>query len=305
MSVYQNLMSQIDNAGLLFNVQEDKLFTESGAEVPKKKALINLNNGKVMSVVSQNYKVVTNDEIFSGFCKSVERSGIDADGARVKIRQTSSGARAMVDFVFPNQLLNVHRDQSATALQLCALNSFDGSTRYLTKAGGLRMQCLNGQILGDIVGAYSSTHTANLDVDAGADAVIGMIEQFNKAGEYWSQMMKTSVKPETAYKVFMMFLNIREYENIGYDGVELKRRNARMERCEDLWRQYRMELGSNAYALYNVLTHYCSHQGKAYKSPTDTAMRLRGQLEKVLTTADVFKLVTQVFNHKMKSWAAA
>ena len=280
MSVYQNLMSQIDNAGLLFNVQEDALYTQSGAEVPNKKALINLNNGKVMSVVSKGYKVVTNDEIFSGFCKSIEASQIDADGAQVKVRQTPDGARAMVDFVFPNQLLRVPQDESTTALQLCALNSFDGTTRYITKAGGLRMKCLNGQILGNIVGAYSSTHTAQLNVDEGAESVIRMIEQFNKASDYWGGMMQTSVCDQTAYKVFLKFLMI--------DRPDPERENARINRCMDLWKQYRMELGKNAYALYNVLTHYVSHQEKQYKNPTNSAMHQRRQLEKVLNTSPVF-----------------
>jgi hypothetical protein len=295
-------MSQIDNSGLLFNVQEDKLFTASGAEVPKKKALINVSNGKVMSVVSENYKVVTNDEIFSGFCKSVERSGIDAEGATVNIRQTSDGARAMVDFVFPNQLLRVGSDDSTTALQLCALNSFDGSTRYLTKAGGLRMKCLNGQIVGNIIGAYSSTHTAKLDVDAGADSVISMIEQFNKAADYWGQMMQTKVSSQTAFKVFMNFLGIKIDSPIQHNehGVILERNNARLERCTQLWGQYKMELGENAYAVYNVLTHYCSHQNKAYKNPTNSAMHQRRQLERVLNTSPVFEPATATFNRKME-----
>lgn len=287
MTVYQNLMSQIDNAGLLFNVQEDKLYTQSGAEVPNKKALINLNNGKVMSVVSKGYKVVTNDEIFSGFCKSIEASQIDADGAQVKVRQTPDGARAMVDFVFPNQLLRVGDDDSTTALQLCALNSFDGTTRYITKAGGLRMKCLNGQILGSIVGAYSSTHTAQLNVDEGAESVIRMIEQFNKASDYWGAMMQSAVSSDVAYKVFLKFLMI--------DRIDPERENARVNRCMDLWRQYSMELGRNAYALYNVLTHYVSHQEKQYKNPTNSAIHQRRQLEKVLNTSTVFAEASVAF----------
>jgi len=291
MSVYQNLMSQIDNSGLLFNVAECDLYTDYNqpsdglmlnkeSPVGNKKALINTANGKVMSVVSKGYKVVTNEEIFSGFCRSVEASRIDADGAQVNVRQTPDGARAMVDFVFPNQLLRVGHDESTTALQLCALNSFDGTTRYITKAGGLRMKCLNGQILGNIVGAYSSTHTSQLDVDAGAESVIRMIEQFNKASDYWGAMMKVSVGKETADKVFMKFLMIKE--------LNPKYENSRLERCRQLWRQYSGEMGRNAYALYNVLTHYVSHQEKAYKNPCAAMMHQRSQLEKIQLKAEPF-----------------
>ena len=85
MSVYQNLMGQIEDAGLLFNVRQARVFAEKhdvslyGQEglysVDGKKALINCKTGKVISVVSDRYKVVTNHEIFHSFCKSIEDSG--------------------------------------------------------------------------------------------------------------------------------------------------------------------------------------------------------------------------------------
>lgn len=282
MTVYQNLMDQIDNTGLLFNVESEELRTASGRVVPKKKALINTRTNDVMSVVSSNYKVVTNEEIFSSFCRSVEASSINAEGAEVKVRQTPNGARAMVDFIFPSEAIKLYSDESETALQLCALNSFDGTTRYLTKAGGLRMKCLNGQILGHIVGSYSSTHTESLDVEAGAESVIAMIEQFQKAENYWGAMMLTKVSTDVATRVFKQFLVIKQ------EG-ELERQNKRLERCLKLWCQYASEMGFNAYALYNVLTHYVSHQEKEYKNPTQAMMHQRNQIEKILRTSQVFK----------------
>lgn len=282
MSVYQNLMSQIDSTGLLFNVDSEELRTATGKLVPKRKALINTCTNEVMSVVSDSYKVVTNEQIFSSFCNSIEASGINAEGATVKVRQTPNGARAMVDFIFPNEAISIYGDDSQTSLQLCALNSFDGSTRYLTKAGGLRMKCLNGQILGHIVGSYSSTHTNALDVQAGAESVISMIQQFQQAQNYWAEMMLVTVHTETAMRVFHEFLGIKQ-------ELESGRQNSRLDRCVKLWAQYSREMGLNAYALYNVLTHYVSHQEKPYKNPTQAMMRQRLRLEKTLKSQSVFK----------------
>ena len=282
MTVYENLMSQIDNTGLLFNVESEELRTASGKLVPKRKALINTRTNDVMSVVSDSYKVVTNEQIFSSFCNSIQASGINAEGAQVEVRQTPNGARAMVDFIFPNESISVYGDDSQTSLQLCALNSFDGSTRYLTKAGGLRMKCLNGQILGHIVGSYSSTHTNALDVQAGAESVISMIQQFQNAQNYWAQMMLVPVNEEVAIRVFKEFLGIKQ-------ELEAQRQNSRLERCIKLWRQYANEMGHNGYALYNVLTHYVSHQEKQYKNPTQAMMHQRLRLEKTLKSASVFK----------------
>ena len=208
MGIYQDLMGQIEDAGLLFNVQEMPVIV-NGKAVPNKKALVNSKSEAVMSIVSDKYKVVTNEEIFSGFCNSIASSGVDATDATVNVKQTDAGERAMVDFIFPNQLIRVGDDASTTALQLCALNSFDGSLRYSAKAGGFRIKCLNGQVLGSIVGSYSSTHTAKLDVDAGAAQVVRMIEEFNKAQDYWAAMMREPCSTNVAIKVIMQFLNIK------------------------------------------------------------------------------------------------
>ena len=295
MTVYNNLMEQIDNAGLLFNVKEVNLYAElndlalhgqEGARlIEGKKALVNCATDKVMSVVSRRYKVVTNEEIFNGFCKAIETSGIDAADATVNVRQTPTGSRAMVDFIFPNESIVVgdsnRSDDSSTALQFCALNSFDGSTRYITKAGGLRMKCLNGQILGSIVGAYSSTHTQNLDVEAGAARVVHMVQEFQQAKEYWTQMMRTPCGITEAERVFVQFLGMKDFD-------WQNRKNSRLERCLELWHEYANDLGRNAYAVYNVLTHYVSHQSKQYKNPVKTMISQRQRVEKALDKMPIF-----------------
>lgn len=286
MTVYDNLMQQIDDAGLLFNVTSHPMLARLGEKgstgsfhtcpIPNKRALINASSGEVISVVSDRYKVVTNEQIFSSFCKSIENSGVDAEGARVNVSQTATGSRAMVDFVFPAHQLQVAGDDSSTALQMCALNSFDGSHRYVVKAGGLRMKCLNGQILGDIVGSYSSTHTASLDVQASADYIVQMITDFNTAGEYWSRMMQTPITWEMADDVIKMFLDLPEDFHPG------EKHNARYEHCEALVGRYFQEMGSNVYALYNALTDYVSHPIRQSQNRTNKTLRERAKVQAIL-----------------------
>lgn len=290
MSIYQNLMGQIEDAGLLFNVKQAPVFAQPEFKygvartipVNGKKALINSKTDKVMSIVSDRYKVVTNHEIFDSFCKSIETSGVDAEGARVNVRQTETGGRAMVDFVFPSHQLQVAGDDSSTALQMCALNSFDGSHRYTVKAGGLRMKCLNGQILGDIVGSYSSTHTASLDVQASADYIVQMITDFNTAGEYWFRMMKTSVTWEVVDDVIRMFLDLPE------DFHPAEKGNARYDYCEALVGRYFKEMGPNLYALYNALTDYVSHPIRQSQNRTVKTTRERSKVQAILNKCEAY-----------------
>lgn len=300
MTVYNDLMQQIDEAGLLFNVQKANLLAEVqdiglyGQEgckpVDNRKALINTKSGKIMSIVSDNYKVVTNEEIFSSFCKNIEAANIDASGAIVNIKQTSTGSRAMVDFTFPAYQVSVTGDSSPTALQFCALNSFDGSTRYVTKAGGLRMKCLNGQIVGDVIGAYSSLHTKALDVDLGTQVICRMLQDFQTSKEYWSRMMGVGVYDNVAYGVILKFLDIKEYEGAPARPV---RNNQRFNDLAGLWHDYQAEFGNTAYALYNALTHYISHpSAKQRKEPAKTAISQRTKLAKMLNNQHPFEIAS-------------
>jgi hypothetical protein len=280
-------MSKIADQGLLFNVESERMTTESGRVIPNKRALINAKTGGVMSIVSDAYKVVTNEEIFSSFCHALSyNSAIDCTDVSVDVKQSKNGTRAMVNFAFPAHEINVANDSSPTRLQISALNSFDGSTRYITKAGGLRMKCMNGQILGDIVGSYSSTHTRNLDVGIGADKVIQMFKDFNSAKEYWGQMMQFKISTFEASDVLIKFLKIKNYEE--------SRENARLSYCLKLWEQYRGEMGSNAYALYNVMTDFISHPMREGKNPLKVLAKQDTNLNRILTTVSPFDACTQL-----------
>jgi len=287
MTVYQNLMTQLDDQGLLFNVTEDKLLTASGIEVPKKKAIIH-QSGEVISVVGENYKVVSNEEIFSSFCRGIEESRVDANDAKVEVTQTETGSRAMVTFTLPNVSLQVKDDSSPTVLQFCALNSFDGSTRYLVKAGGLRMKCLNGQIVGDVISSYSSYHTQNLDTDAAADKVINMVSDFNRARTYWRAMMQQYVSTDHAAKVFQKFLYLENIDG-GLDSLMAGKTNKRFDLCMSMWQAYSKEFGLNAYAVYNVLTDYVSRADLSAAGQ----MRERNHVIKLLNKEAVFKEARQ------------
>ena len=196
--------------------------------------------------------------------------------------QTDTGSKAMVTFTMPNVSLKVSEDSSNTVMQICTLNSFDGTTRFVSKAGGLRTKCLNGQILGNVVSSYSSYHTKSLDVDAAADGIINMIVDFQNAKEYWNAMMQQYVSGDHAGEVFKRFLYLEDHD---FDGKP----NKRFELCTGLWYAYVREFGSNAYALYNVLTEYVSRSNLSAAGE----IRERNHVAKMLDTEAAFREARQ------------
>jgi hypothetical protein len=280
-AIYNNLMAQLQDKNALFNVREEAIQTASGIVIPGKKTLINERTGMPMSVVSTSYRTVSNEEIFNSFLRNVIDSGIDATDAEVNVKFANNGAKTMVDFRFPNETITTAGDTSPTQLQIVALNSFDGSTRYVTKVGGFRIKCLNGQIIGKTVGAYSSTHNPSLDVDAGAAKVIAMLQNFRTAGEYWTSMMARRINDDTAMAVIGQFFNVDHNDQKAMSTKTVLT-------VVNKWDAYSNELGPNAYALYNALTDYVTH--KTYKEDTAATGLIfnQGRLERVLETSEVF-----------------
>lgn len=277
--IAQTLMNQLENNNVLFNVREDSLVTGSGLVIPNKKVLINELTEKPIGIVGQNYRTVSNEEIFSKFTQAIETSNINTDGAEISVKFSKGGARTLVDFRFPNESIEVNGD--VTALSITALNSFDGSTRYITKAGGLRMKCLNGQVLGKVAGAYSSFHNQSLDVDEGAKQIMGMLQNFQSAKEYWGKLMTRKVNPNQVRHIFGEFLGLDLT-----DEANLKKPT--VNQLETLWYAYSRELGANAYAVYNCLTDYVTH--RKYNDNAAAQSYLRGQtkIEHVMDTNSMF-----------------
>ena len=275
------MMNKIADKGLLFNVGTSPISTEHGI-IEGKKAIINADTNETLGIVSNRYKVVPNAEIFESFANSIVSSNLDTSDMAVKVISTPTRSRSIVDFTFPAEQFTVDGDDSSTSLSITALNSYDGTTRFVAKAGGLRMKCMNGQILGNVAGSYSSTHTQSLNVDAGARRIIQMIQDFQKSKEYFGRMMQSSVSMGKAEHVLMNFLNL----DINEDA---SRSNKRFLRLMETYMQYASEMGQNAYALYNCLTDHVSHTASRNEdSLAVSTFRNRGKLEKILAKETVF-----------------
>jgi hypothetical protein len=277
--IAQTLMNQLENSNVLFNVREESLVTGSGLVIPNKKVLVNEHNEQPIGIVSNNYRTVLNEEIFSKFTKAIETSNINTDGAEIKVKFSKAGARTMVDFRFPNELIEVNGD--VTALSITALNSFDGSTRYITKAGGLRMKCLNGQVLGKVAGAYSSFHNQSLDVDQGAKQIMEMLKTFQSSKEYWGKLMTRKVNPNQVLYIFGEFLGLDLT-----DEANLKKPT--VNQLQTLWYSYSKELGNNVYAVYNCLTDYVTHRKYNDNAAAQSYLRGQSRIEQVMQYNPLF-----------------
>ena len=283
------LMQQVTDQGLLFNVSRQKLTAESGGVVKNRVAIVNENDGSVLGIVSPNYRVVTNAEVVEHMSDALDASSLDLSDMQVDVKMAYGGARSMVNVVLPKHEIDLKGIDGGdkSRLQFTVLNSYDGRWKYLTKAGAIRMACMNGQILGSFVGSYVEYHTKRLDVQKGAEHLVSMANDFVDAGEWWTRLVERQIDREQVTRTFATFLTGQAKIPTGEDRTKFLSRPT-TKRLFKLWEDYSDEMGANAYALYNSLTHFVTH--KKRKNTSAAPAMLFNEQERLRRTVDKLKV---------------
>jgi hypothetical protein len=280
-----NLIEQVREQGALFNVRTEEVVSPTGVIAEGKRMIVNEATNRCIGIVSDKYRVVTNEEVLGHLSTALERSNLDMTGLEAYVDQSHGGARAMINVVLPAHEIDLNGDKSR--LQISVLNSYDGRWKYQSRAGAIRMACLNGQILGSFVGSYTEYHNAKLDVEAGAQQLINMANDFENAKEWWIQMMGRKVDNEQLLRSIATFLTGKSKIEHREDFLKLPT----VRRIIELYETYSAEMGANAYALYNALTDFVTH--KKYRDETAAAALLMNQekLRETLNKSKLFELV--------------
>ena len=263
------LIDQVQEQGALFNVRTEKLMSESGAFATGKRAIINEKSGEILGIVSKKYQVVTNAQVVENLSEALERSNLDLTGLEATVAQSHGGARSMINVMLPAHEIDMRGDKSR--LQISVLNSYDGRWKYMSRAGAIRMACLNGQILGNFVGSYTEYHNQRLDVKAGAQQIINMANDFANAEQWWMEMMNRKVDNEQLLRSIAIFVTGNSKIEHREDFLKLPT----VRRLIELFETYSKEMGKNAYALYNAMTDFVTH--KKYRDETKAAAMLTNQ----------------------------
>lgn len=246
-----DIFNAIESTGVLFDVRREKLFTQSGAEVKARDALINVNTGAPVAIVSERYRVASNREIISNVLEAIDVAKLDTRDAFIDVKSAAGGAKSIITIGLPAYSVLADNANNKTVLSITSLNSYNGSTRFVMKAGGVRVACLNGQIMGKIMGAYSEYHSTKLNVVNASRSILKSVSDFQKSEEWFLGLMQTPVTEEDVVAVICATLNIKTDDYLESRVAANLRNTAE---------GYLVEMGRNAYALYNAVTDYVSHR---------------------------------------------
>lgn len=244
-AIYDSIKSQ----DALLNVTAEKIFLADGSPVEGKRAIVLADTGKAISVVSDRYKVVSNEQIVNATLKAIETAKLDTTDATASVSFSNRGARTMVRIMLP--AYSVLADANRTNLEIVTLNSYDGAWKYTSRAGGIRMACLNGQVFGKMIGSYSQFHNQSLNVERGAEQLTRMIGDFTKSEEWFMELMNRKASAEDVRTLGAKLLNV---PTVQFDESRAGKR------LLNTFDAYAREMGSNAYALYNTFTDFITHR---------------------------------------------
>ena len=196
------------------------------------KAVIRSDNGKLISVMNDTYKVVSNREVMMPLLD--ELSKLDTKWIIDPSHSFVTDRRFRLQITFPDLTLNDNR--SDIALSLYLHNSYDGSEGIRMYWGAIRFICTNGMVFGNVLSKFYARHTTGLNIQNIKEELQSTYEKIPKIKERIDQLLHKKADDEIKNKI---------EDELG------KTVSSYISSHKEVIHQW---------ALYNIITYYISHQ---------------------------------------------
>ena len=164
------------------------------------KAIVN-DEGSPIAVVGKNYNLVQNADIMPQFHEVILASDLDKTDMTKDIQQSHMGAKTIVTYTFPSHRIEIDTGDFVD-LKIMVLNSYDGSWKFMSMVGAVRLACMNGQVIADAFSEYSAKHTRSLDIDVAVAKLETALIVYTKNTELWKKYPQSPVTNAQATAIF-------------------------------------------------------------------------------------------------------
>tara|TARA_R110002020_G_scaffold116034_1_gene266226 strand:+ start:936 stop:1703 length:768 start_codon:yes stop_codon:yes gene_type:complete len=144
-------MSNLEN-NMLFPVKEVPAILQDTHLSTEHKFIVREDTEQVLSCMSNEYKLVTNQEVFEKSSEVIK----EFEGTLTETKIFGNGARARWRYRFP-QTLKVGEDDMHP--EIIMGNSYDGTSQVYMMMGAYRLVCSNGMIIGVTFGKFNNRHS--------------------------------------------------------------------------------------------------------------------------------------------------
>ena len=254
-----------------FTVRKDDMFVSCAGydtHVPNHKAIVRNDNDYAIAVVGKNYNPVNHPDAFKTAENVIMLSDLDIEGITRDVGCSHNGSRAYATYTLPNHRVNLGREGDDVALTISARNSFDGSWSFIVEVGGYRFICTNLQVFANNFAVHKSKHTRGLNLQHVADKLSESVKFYDQETELWKEMVDTKIKNSNALSIIAHLANAKTVDShlstgLSADAILYESdviRNKTLESLYTRWLWNKQSLDSTAWALYNAMTEWATHE---------------------------------------------
>ena len=292
--------------GADFSVRRESLLIRNELEeqidtIDSHVALVREDTNQVLSIVGSKYKPVDHVDAFQTAENVIELSDLDITGITRETRCSYNGARAYSIYTLPEHRVNLGRKNDDVALTISARNSFDGSWSFTVEVGGYRFICLNMQVFANNFAIHKSKHTKGLNLQRVADKLSEAVKFYDQETELWKEMVDTNINNVQAMDVLAHLANSKSAQAHVKDGSktmydilyepDVIRNKTLQNLYSSYWFQNKRYLDRTAWALYNSMTEWATHETPRKRTSVSNIASIRvDRLDKVRKTLNKMML---------------
>lgn len=246
-------------------------------EVPPSiaRALVRTDTGDIMGVHGNKYKPITHDNVVNSITDAVKRADVSKDYTTT-VEVYEDGRKLKGCITFPDLTVEPTVGD-ITCLRIPFYNSYDASWSFSQSVEGMRLTCLNGQTIADMIAKTTFKHTLNVDVEGSARKIEQGTKVFLEHKDIWQSWMDIKVDDFMAEDFFKATIG-----KVFTHQTAPKFNNTTMESIMRIWHTNASQLGSNKWALYNAMTYWSTHTDQS-RVPHNATKRRQVDVQKAMT----------------------
>jgi len=118
------------------------------------KFIVREDTGEVLSCMTDEYKLVTNEELHLAADETLRKCG----AIEREVKVLGGGKRTIMRYVIPNVKVKISGKDIVNP-EIMFKNSYDGSWEIGIQAGAYRLVCANGMVIGVVLSKKSNKHS--------------------------------------------------------------------------------------------------------------------------------------------------
>ena len=211
--------------------------------------IIRTDTNEYLGNHSTSYRPVTHDRIVDPIIDILESMKTPYVS---QIEMLDGGAMMEAKFICKDICFEDPQKQDYIAFQITLRNSYNGIWSVMIQADGLRLWCMNGCVTPDKIANYRQKHNGIFNYNF--EHIQHSINLFRDNEPRFREWNKTPVQETDAIKLFNKLTYTPK------PTVDGRYRNeTQFANLMQLWGNYRQDIGSNKWGLYNAVTHWISH----------------------------------------------